>query len=97
MHSTTGEIPYIRYRRALREGKTLFREFEVPKPYKSIRDIFCFRITRTADGYRRIGINNVQFKVNKVNPWDKLDLRICPINKLYSEVRFWREGELLDI
>lgn len=97
VHSTTGEIPHIRFQKAIREKRTLFREFEIPKPYKSIRDIFCFRITRTADGYRRIGINNIQFKVNKVNPRDKLDLRIYPISKVYSEVRFWREGELLDI
>lgn len=97
VHSTTGEIPNIRFQKAIREKRTLFREFEVPKPYKSIRDIFCFRITRRADGYRRIGINKVQFKINKVNPRDKLNLRIYPISKLYSEVRFWREEELLDI
>ena len=84
VHSTTGEVPYIRFQKALKEKRTLFREFEIPKPYKSIRDIFCFRITRVADGYRRIGINNIQFKVNKVNPRDKLDLRIYPISKIYQ-------------
>jgi transposase InsO family protein len=97
VHSTTGEIPHIRFKNALRDKKTLFRKFEIPKPYESVRDIFCFRITRVADGYRRVGINNVQFKVNKVNPMDKLNLRIYPISKLYSEVRFWRGSELLDI
>ena len=97
VHSTTKEVPYIRFQRALRNKRSLFREFEIPKPYKSIRDVFCFRMTRTADGYRKIGINNIQFKVNKMNPRDTLDLRIYPISKLYSEVRFWREEELLDI
>jgi len=27
IHSTTGEIPYIRFQRAIREKRTLFREF----------------------------------------------------------------------
>lgn len=97
IHGTTGEIPHIRFQKALREKRSLFREFEIPKPYKSVRDIFCFRLTRIADGYRRIGINNVQFKVNKLNPRDKVDLRIYPVSKLYSEVRFWKEEELLDV
>jgi hypothetical protein len=69
----------------------------VPKPYKTARDIFCFRITRTADAYRKISIENIKFKVNKANPRDELNLRIYPVSKLYSEIRFWREVELLDI
>jgi len=97
VHSTTKEIPYIRFQKALREKRSLFRKFEIPKPYKLTRDIFCFRLTRVADGYRKIWINRVEFKVNKVNPRDKLDLRIYPVSKLYSEVRFWREEELLDV
>lgn len=97
VHSTTKEIPYIRFQKALREKRSLFRKFEIPKPYESVKDVFCFRMVRTTDGYRKVGINNVQFKVNKANPREKLDLRIYPISKLYSEVRFWREEELVDI
>lgn len=97
VHSTTGEIPYVRFKKALKEGRSLFREFEVPKPYKTARDIFCFRITRIADTYRKISIENIKFKVNQVNPRDELDLRIYPVSKLYSEIRFWRGAELLDI
>lgn len=97
VHSTTGEIPYIRFQKALREKRSLFRKFEIPKPYKSVKDVFCFRISRTTDGYRKVGINNIMFKVNGANPREKLNLRIYPTGKLYSEVRFWREKELLDI
>lgn len=96
VHSTTREIPNIRFRRALKENRTLFREFEIPKPYKSVKDIFCFRLGRRADKYRKISINNIKFKVNGVNPRDQLNLRIYPVSKLYSEIRFWRGKELLD-
>ena len=44
IHSTTGEIPYIRFQRAYAENKSLFREFAVRPPYKSINDIFLLKI-----------------------------------------------------
>lgn len=97
VHSTTQEVPYIRFKRALRESRTLFREFKIPKPYLSMKDIFCYRMKRKADGYRRIGIDNIQYKVNKANPRDELNLRVYPIDKLYSEIRFWRGEELIDV
>jgi len=96
VHSTTKEIPYIRFQRAKREGQTLFRAFEVPKPYKSVRDIFCYRINRRVDGYRKVSINNNKYRVNKANPWDKLELRIYPVSWIYSEIRFWRGEEHID-
>ena len=33
VHSTTGEIPSMRFARALKEGNSLFRPFALPKPY----------------------------------------------------------------
>jgi len=39
VHSTTGEIPYIRFQRTLREKRSLFREFRVSPPFKSVKDI----------------------------------------------------------
>jgi len=37
VHSTTGEIPAIRFQRAKREGKSSFREFIIPFSYTSIK------------------------------------------------------------
>lgn len=54
VHSTTQEVPYYRFQRALNEGKSLFREFKVPYPYQSVKDIFCLRTTRVIDAYRNI-------------------------------------------
>lgn len=98
IHSTTGEIPYLRYQRALREKKIVFRKFFVPPPFKTIKDIFCFRMDRVVDAYRSISINNLQIKFNKAPIREKVNLRIYPDEKSgLSEVRFWFKDQLLDV
>jgi hypothetical protein len=44
VHSTTKEIPSIRFNRARKEGNSLFRPFSMPKPYTSPKDAFCLRL-----------------------------------------------------
>src|SRR5262249_4514894 len=68
VHSTTREVPYYRFQKALKEKKSLFREFRVPPPYQSAKDIFCLRLDRTADIYRKISIHTLELRVNHVNP-----------------------------
>ncbi len=97
VHSTTGEVPSVRFQNALESNQSLFREFEVPRAFKSRKDIFCLRTQRTADGYRKITINNIVFKVNKTNPYDTLGIRIYPLNSTISELRFWNKHTLVDI
>jgi hypothetical protein len=97
VHSTTQEVPYLRFQRALEEKRSLFREFRVRPPYQSVKDIFCLRIERTIDSYRRISVNNLQLKVNNAVPGKRVTLRIYPLNKDISEVRFWCENNLIDI
>jgi len=46
IHSTTGEIPYLRFQRATEEKQTLFREFKLNPPFESAKDIFCLRFER---------------------------------------------------
>lgn len=96
VHSTTGEVPYKRFQRALQQNISLFRQFSVPKPFTSTKDIFCLRLDRTADAYRRISVSNVFLKVNNLNPYEPVNLRIYPLNSTYSEVRFWANDTLLD-
>ena len=40
VHSTTGEVPSIRFDKARKEGKSLFRPLALPKPYTSTKDVF---------------------------------------------------------
>jgi hypothetical protein len=96
VHSTIQEIPYFRFQRALKKGTSLFREFKVRPPYQSAKDIFCLRLDRTVDPYRRISINNLSMKINNVDPYEKINIRIYPLNDGLSELRFWYNGRLVD-
>jgi hypothetical protein len=62
VHSTTGEIPYIKFQR---EKRSLFREFRIIPHCKSVKDIFCLRVDRMLNSYRRISINNLELRVPK--------------------------------
>jgi len=96
VHSTTQEIPYLRFQRALKEKQSLFREFKVRPPFQSVKDIFCLRMDRIVDSYRKISIHSLQFKVH-ADPRKKVNLRIYPLNDEISEIRFWCEGKLIDV
>ena len=96
VHSTTQEIPYLRFQRALKQKQSLFREFRIKPPYQSVKDIFCLRMDRTVDPYRRVSINHVQFKVH-ADPRKQVNLRIYPLNDQLFEIRFWCDGKLTDI
>lgn len=97
IHSTTKEIPCLRFQRAMKEKLSLFREFGILPPYQSTRDIFCLRVNRMVDAYRRISINNLVLKFNGACPGQNVNLRIHPLNPELSEIRFWVKNKLLDI
>jgi transposase len=97
VHSTTLQVPYMRFQNALTNKKSLFRQFHITPPYQSVKDIFCLRIERTTDSYRRVSINNRLLSVNKANPHDVLTIRLHPMRNGLTELRFWREDQLLDV
>jgi hypothetical protein len=97
VHSTTREVPYFRFQRALKEKRSLFREFVIKPPYQSVKDIFCLRVNRTIDPYRKISLNNLQIKVSKAIPRETVNLRIYHISNGLSEVRFWCNNKLIDV
>jgi len=96
VHSTIGEIPYIRFQRALREKRTLFREFRIRPPFLSSKDIFCLRVDRMVDSYRKVSINNLELKVPGAPLHERIQLRIIPDKESgISEVRFWYRDNFL--
>ena len=98
MHSTTEEIPYLRYQRAVRDKRSLFRPFRIPAPFQSTKDIFSIRMDRTVNAYRSITINNQKIKFSNAPIYEKVQLRIHPdITTGISEIRFWHKDKLLDI
>jgi len=98
VHSTTGEIPIIRFERAVKEKKSLFREFMIPSPYESVKDIFCLRVKRKVDPYHKISIDNLKFRVHKAPLRQEVELRIAPDEKTgMAEVRIWYKDILTDV
>lgn len=92
IHSITKEVPYMRFQRAIRENKTLFRTFSITPPFQSSKDIFCLRAERMVNSYRKISINNLEFKVPNAPIHERIQLRIIPEKEsVLSEVRFWHK------
>jgi transposase len=92
VHSTTGEIPAIRFAKAKQAGNSLFRPFTLPKPYTSLKDVFCLRDTRIVDGYRRISVFNKSIEVPKVPLREDVELHLVPdLIKQTIECRIWWE------
>ncbi len=89
-HSTTGEIPSVRFEAARRAGHNLFRPFALPKPYTSPKDVFCLRETRTLDGYRRISLFNHVIEVPKVPVREPVEIHLIPDTvKAAMDIRIW--------
>lgn len=78
VHSTTGEIPSIRFERARREGNSLFRPFVLPNPYTSTKDIFCLREKRMVNGYRRISLFTHEIEVPHVPLREEVEVHLIP-------------------
>ena len=97
VHSITHEVPYLRLQRASEKKQSLFQEFTINPPFQSVKDIFCLRVDRSVDPYRRISLHNMQIKVKNANPRKKVALRIYPLNNTVSEIRFWSDGSLIDM
>jgi hypothetical protein len=95
VHSTTGEIPALRFARALSSGNSLFRPFSVPKPYSSPEDVFCLRETRVTNGYGRISLFNHEIRVANVPLRQEVDVHLVPDpTRDIMQVRIWFQDAL---
>ncbi len=95
VHSTTGQIPDIRFAQARKDGRSLFRPLVLPTPYKSSTDIFCLREKRTTDGYRRISLFGHKIELPKVPLREDVDVHLVPDpTKGAIAVRIWWNGML---
>jgi hypothetical protein len=90
VHSTTKEIPFIRFQKAVREGHSVFKSF----PYTS-KDVFCLREERKVNGYAQVSWNKRYIDVPKYIPEGaQVTLHIIP-NASHPEVRIWYKSELV--
>jgi len=96
VHSTTGEIPNIRFQKARKEGNSLFRKFTIPKPYRSPKDVFCLRTSRMVNGYRRISLFKHQIEVPNVPLREDVDVHLVPDEtKQLMHIRIWWTDKLI--
>jgi hypothetical protein len=96
VHSTTGEIPSIRFERALKSGNSLFRKFSLPKPYTSPLDVFCLRQQRMLNGYRRISLFKHEIEVPKVPLREYVDVHMVPdTTKQLMHIRIWWNAKMV--
>jgi len=96
VHSTTKEIPGLRFDKAQRAGNTLFRPFSVPQPYTSPKDVFCLRERRMVNGYRRISLFNHDIRVPNVPLHEYVEIHLVPdTQKQTMRVRIWWEDRMV--
>jgi len=96
VHSTTGEVPSIRFDKARKEGKSLFRPFALPHPYTSVKDIFCLRDTRRVNGYRKISVFNHEIVVPNVPLREEVEVHLIPdMTRGALELRIWWEDRMV--
>jgi hypothetical protein len=96
VHSTTGEIPRIRFEKARQAGNSLFRPFALPQPYTSHKDVFCLHSTRRVNGYRKIAFINQEIEVPHVPLREQVDLHIIPdLERHALEVRIWWQKHMV--
>jgi hypothetical protein len=100
VHSTTKEIPIIRFEKAIVENKTLFKQFKTKLTNQTIDDIFCLRVERVVDSYRKISIDGLELRVPNGLPRQIVNLKISPTENGLVKVRFWQNntflGEILE-
>lgn len=101
IHSTTKEIPIIRFENAIKNNKSIFQPFKLTKTGQTIDDIFCLRVQRVVDSYRKISLSGCEIRVPKATPRQTVDLKIVSdAKKGLIKIRFWQKnyflGEVLE-
>ena len=96
VHSTTKEIPSLRFERAQSAGKTLFRPFAPPKPYTCPEDVFCLRETRQVNGYRRISLFKHDIEVPNVPLYEEVEVHLIPdLLRQVMDTRIWWNDKMV--
>jgi hypothetical protein len=95
IHSTTGEVPAIRFEKAKTSGNSLFRPFSLPKPYSSLKDVFCLHTRRTLNGYRKITLSGMEMEIPKVPIREDVDIHLVPLTSSLVEIRIWFENTMV--
>lgn len=95
VHSTTKEIPLLRFQRARSEGNTVFRPLILPEPYTSDKDVFCLKETRVVNGYNSFVWRGQPKELpRRIPEGATVQLHIVPDDSR-PELRVWYKDELV--
>jgi len=96
VHSTTKEVPRIRFEKAQAAGNSLFRPFSLPHPYTSAKDVFCLRETRRINSSRRISLFTHVIEVPNAPLYENVDVHLIPdVARQVMDIRIWWENQLV--
>ncbi len=96
VHSTTGEVPSIRFARARKEGNSLFRPFALPKPYTSTKDVFCLREKRMVNAYHKISLFNREIPVPNAPLREEVEVHLIPDPRTGAlDLRIWWNSQIV--
>ena len=93
VHSTTKEIPIVRFENALNGNCSLFK----PLPKGERNDLFCLTFKRTTDGYRSLSFDGILFRLPNSRSYTETEIHVSPDykNKL-AVFRFWQGGAFVE-
>jgi hypothetical protein len=94
VHSTTKEIPVVRFENALNGNCSLFKP--LPKGVDT-RDLFCLVFKRTTDGYRSLSFDGIVFRLPNSRSYTETEIHVSPDykNKL-AVFRFWQSDAFVE-
>jgi hypothetical protein len=100
VHSTTGEIPSLRFTNATNGSRSCFRPLnldETKPPVTSTKDLFCLRTERKVNGYGQVSFCGMKLDVPQhLADGTTLTLHIIPDKQTNTtEVRFLRNNLVL--
>ena len=86
----------MRFENAASEGNSLFRPLVVPKPYTSLKDVFCLREKRMVNGYRRISLFNHEVEVPNAPLREEVEVHLVPdLASQALEIRIWSNKQMV--
>jgi len=95
VHSTTGQVPIQRFRQALTQDNSLFSNLTIA-PHRTVDDIFCLRLTRTLNAYRKISLQGLQLLIPKVPHYEEVNIHLIPNRKTQTiSLRIWWRNNLI--
>lgn len=94
VHSTTKEIPIVRFEKALNGNCSLFKPLARAV---DVNDLFCLSFKRTTDGYRSLSFDGICFRLPNARSYMETEIHLALDAKSGLVVaRFWQEGRFVE-